>query len=160
MTQYIKGFLKSCARKSFFVATPVHPLPYKIAARQVKTIYPAPGIPTPPQAKALMDSLAGSLGLKAGSASYGKEVGWIVQNSPQERNRILNSKDPYVKFYREENPLYVEGHGLMTLIPFTIQNGLYAVGKIAGRKYRKMWRRMRCSSPILQALPKLRTTSN
>lgn len=141
--QNVKGFFKSGCRRSFFVATPVHPVPYKIAAKQVGTIYPYPGKPIPAPVRSLMNSLSETLGLANGAGEFEKKVGWIVRDSPQRRERILKSKDPITQFYLEQNPGYVNGNGMMMVIPFTLRNGFHSLLNLARRRGRKLWNKLR-----------------
>ncbi len=154
LPQYLKGFAMSGFRRSFFVATPVHPVPYKIAAKQCKTIYPAPGQEIPTSIRTLMDSLSDKLGLAPGSGEFEKKVGWIVRDSQQRRERVLKSKDPLVQFYLKQNPGYVKGNGMMMIVPFSLRNAIYAVSNMAGKNLHKAWNRIRFGGISLAGSPR------
>lgn len=137
-------YIKNGFRRSMFVATPVHPAPYMVANRSLLTMYPRPGQRIPQRVFGIMDQLSDNLGLESGSGEtpFVKKVGWIVRNTPTQKERIDNSQEPGIRFYCEQNPMYSHGNGLMILIPFSIANGAFGLGVNLLRRARKIFKAM------------------
>ena len=51
-----------------------------------------------------------------------RQVGWITKESAEDRGFWRNHTHPTVNFYVETNPGYVNGNGLLTLVPLTFGN--------------------------------------
>ena len=141
--QCAKNYVFSGFRKSWFVATPIHPNPYCSAAKQLYEMYPRPAEPISPKISQLMDKISEGLQLKDGcdSLPYQKTVGWVVRKHPGKAVRVLDMNDPYVRFYLENNPSYEEGTGMLMMIPMSIMNGVWGLGNMLRRKFRRAFRR-------------------
>lgn len=131
-------YLKNFFRKMYFVATPVHPNPYCVAARQMYSMYPHPHRPTPGKIQSLMDQISRSLHLgEEEENSLIKKVGWVVKDRSEQRRRILESKDEFVRYYLSQNPDYTEGKGMLMLVPICIMNGVWTLKSLFSRKLRR-----------------------
>jgi hypothetical protein len=145
--------------EAYFLATPINPVAYAIGYRNAAELYPRPGVPTPDHVLQIMDSLTDSLGLQQASEtnSFVKQVGWRVRLDAVRMRRLERSRDAGIRFYLEQNPGFVEGHGMMMLAPATVGNGLRTAGKQAKRmlhgRFRKfVFRSPRVIRPILAAM--------
>ena len=132
---YIKGGF----RRSWFVATPIHPIPYSVAVNSLYKMYPVPSQPLPQNVASIMEQMSTALGLKdvKGANSLVKKVNWIVRQNHGKKARYQASKQPAIQFYCRENPDYDQGNGLMILIPFSIMNGVWGLGKNLHRLVRR-----------------------
>ncbi|MEM7038175.1 MAG: hypothetical protein AAF570_14420 [Bacteroidota bacterium] len=142
----LKEFVRSGFKKSYFVATPVHPNAYCSAARQMRRLYPRPNQPLTQKSNGNMSKISKALGLQPSfnGSHWSQKVGWIVRNSPEQTQRIKNSDDPYVQFYLENNPGYAEGNGMLMVVPIAVDNGVWAVYNMLRKAFRRPKRHRRC----------------
>ena len=134
-----KAYFKSGCKRSFFLATPIHPNPYCAALRSGVSVYPHPKKETPSRVLELMDKLSAALNIsQVGVHSrYEKEVGWIVRENPAKRARVLARTDPASRFYLEQNPDYHLGNGMMMVIPVHPLQGIRVLAAFARRALRR-----------------------
>jgi hypothetical protein len=135
----LKAYIRTGFRKAWFVATPIHPTPYRIAVRHLHAIYPHPNRPMGPKEQKLLSEISSSLQLEQGGQGLPlqKKVGWITRETPARRERIAGSPDESVRFYLSQNPHYQEGMGMIMVIPVTVRNGLSMLHTFLFRKIRK-----------------------
>lgn len=112
-------------RPFYIFAALTHPSSYTFLAHYAPTIWPhvhAPRLPDKVQMQ--MEELADAFGLERIDPDDGsvRRVNWITIESEEERERWRTSRRPDTRFYIRSNPGYVEGHGLVTLIPVTASN--------------------------------------
>lgn len=114
-----KAYIKSGFRKSYFLATPIHPNPYCVIYNHGLSVYPNPDRETPAPIISLMDQLSDALQIdRVGVHSrFEKKVGWIVRENPGKRAQIASRTDAASQFYLSQNPEYFKGHGMMMLVP-------------------------------------------
>jgi hypothetical protein len=91
----------------------VHPSAYVSICRHSAEVWPRPEAPTPPRMQALMHSLTRQFGLTVHDGIA--EVGWIAKGDCSPK-RI----DPLAAYYLARNPGYVNGQGLMTVLPVNV----------------------------------------
>jgi len=66
-----------------------------------------------------------------------RRVGWITRDTEVERNYWLNCQKPASQFFVRTNPGYVEGNGLLTLVPFdgpNLSEGMRRFGASQARR--------------------------
>jgi hypothetical protein len=103
---------------SIFAAL-THPSSYTFLSHYAPVIWPRAHVPTPPQVQRQMEELADAFGLERVDPANPmvRRVNWITRETEQERERWRASRRVNARFYLRANPGYVEGHGLVTLIP-------------------------------------------
>lgn len=127
----LKFSLKKGIPEAYYMATPIHPLPYYLVCRDTALVYPQPGIETPAYILAVKTELSKSLQLPAVSATnqFVKKVGWIVKETPAQALRVERSKNPWFQFFLDVNPTYSAGNGLLWLAPATAKNAVLSAVK-------------------------------
>lgn len=129
--------------ESFFFASMVYPASYAMAAKYAPRIWPTLRQPTPADKQALIFELAASFHLAPVSpaAPYVRHVGWITRESGHQPrwNKAVN---PHAVYFIGENPTFVQGHGLLTLMPASLIDICRAVARLLiGRSKRLRPRR-------------------
>ena len=134
-----KSYFKFGRRESFFLATPIHPNPYCLAARQMYEMYPHPNRKTPQNVVQVLEKLSEALGLESRSEEnvFLKKVGWIVRNRPMNKKKCHGTSNEFAQFYLQQNPNYAKGDGLMMLIPFRWMNLYWVMGNVFKRMISK-----------------------
>jgi hypothetical protein len=115
----LRLWLQAPQRRWSIFAALTHPSSYTFLSHYAPVIWPQPEQPTPPDVQRQMQELADAFGLErvdSGNAMV-RQVNWITRETEQERLRWLASRRNNTRFYMRANPGYVEGHGLLTLIP-------------------------------------------
>jgi hypothetical protein len=114
--------------------------PYLLTARNLREYYPSPLRVLPPDIRELRDAL--------GRIYYGEdyecERGTVRKPSRKLAAPLLDVADVddlHVRFYVEQNPRYVDGHGLLIVQPATLANALAFAGIQLGRLVRRVWGR-------------------
>ncbi|MEM7039705.1 MAG: hypothetical protein AAF570_22215 [Bacteroidota bacterium] len=134
----LKCYLKLGFPEGYFVATPIHPVPFLIAQRSCKEIFPHPTQPTPPHIGQVLGQIAQSFGMErdANSGKFVVNVGWIVKQNEAKRQKIAESEDPLIRYYLAQNPGYAKGNGLLVISPGSLRN-------LIGSSWRLMMKRLR-----------------
>jgi len=124
--------------ETYFLATPVHPVPYALACRHLAQVFPRPERRTPPRFRAVLADLNRDLhlGPSVDGRPFARKVGWIVRSSESGRRRLESSPDPWVRFYLRHNPGYANGDGMLVIAPFNLQNGWYGTWGLMRRRIR------------------------
>jgi len=135
----------------FYLGSLVHPSSYHAFARFAARIYPGRD-GTPPRLHALLTELGDAFGLAPVDPSRPlvRRVGWITRDTEVERDYWQRCDKPTVRFFVEANPGYVEGHGLLTLVPFDLASGVVSVWRFIRGRIR---RRLTAASVHLRRLP-------
>ncbi len=112
-------WLQAPRRRWCIFAALTHPSSYTFLSHYAPVIWPQPGTPTPPQVQRQMEELADQFGLERVDPDNPmvRRVDWITIETAEERRRWQSSRRPNTRLYLRSNPGYVEGHGLVTLIP-------------------------------------------
>lgn len=129
-------WLQAPRRSWCIFAALTHPSSYTFLSHYAPVIWPRVGTPTPPQVHRQMEQLADAFGLERVDEHNPmvRRVNWITLESEEERERWRTSRRPNARFYMRSNPGYVEGHGLVTLIPMDGPILLRALGNfLVGR---------------------------
>lgn len=108
----------------YYLGSFVHPSVLYMLSRYFGKCYPAANKPLPDVTKELMLELASIFGLAPVEKQNAlvRKVGWITKESAEDRNFWQNHTNEVVKFYIQTNPGYVNGNGLLTLVPLTFGN--------------------------------------
>lgn len=125
----------------------VHPSAYVSLCRHSPEVWPRPEVPTPPRIQALMHSLTRQFGLVAQDGIA--EVGWIAKGDCSPKRL-----DPLAEFYLARNPGYVNGQGLMTVLP--VRTGQLAQGMVRFGQHllrRRVRRSARGGTPTTTVAP-------
>jgi hypothetical protein len=112
-------WLRAPQRQWCIFAALTHPSSYTFLSRYAPVIWPHPGHPTPPQVRQQMEELADAFGLERVHAhdAMVRRVDWVTRETEDERRRWQFSPRPTTRLFLRANPGYVDGHGLVTLIP-------------------------------------------
>jgi len=135
----------------FYLGSLVHPSSYHAFARFAARIHPGLN-ETPPRLQKLLTDLGDAFGLSVVDPERPlvRKVGWITRDTEVERDYWQRCEKPTVRFFVEANPGYVEGHGLLTLVPFDVRSGLIGIGRFLRGRLR---RRLTALSVHLRRLP-------
>jgi GNAT superfamily N-acetyltransferase len=130
-------------RDGFLLATLVHPSSYRMIASAAHQMYPNPDrAPVPDHMESLMQSAAASFGVKRiypddPVRSLIVNCGWVTRETIRKGR---GWEHPHSVYFRELNPGYTEGHGLLTLVPGDANNLLRSfvpyAWKVAMRPFR------------------------
>jgi hypothetical protein len=148
----LKFQLATFMRKGYFLATPVHPTPYRIGLAQLPEVWPHPEKETPAKIQRTIELLKSTMELERAenSGELSCKVGWQVKESQILKDRIQSSKDPATRFYLSQNPNYSDGNGMLMVVPLTFKtyySGL--LGLIKKRVNRRVsWRKVSISIPV------------
>lgn len=109
-------------RPVYYLGSLVHPSSYHGLSRYVKTIWPNPFLDTPAHIVTFLCDLADEFHLEPANPDNPlvRQVGWCTRDTDAEREYWKTCPKPTVRFFVETNPGYSQGHGLLTLIPFSL----------------------------------------
>lgn len=108
-------------RRFCIFAALTHPSSYTFLSHYAPVVWPhATRKEIPPHIMERMEELAGCFHLDRVDPSdpLVRRVDWITLESEEERQRWMASRRRDTRFYLDHNPGYVEGHGMLTYIPF------------------------------------------
>ncbi|MCA9704607.1 MAG: hypothetical protein KDK70_02020 [Myxococcales bacterium] len=95
-----------------------NPATYRTIARHADMVWPHWERPTPPHVEHLMGELAAQFGLRPVEERPGVyHVGWRTRQDEAEALGWQQSTHPAARLYVDRNPGYVDGHGLLLLVP-------------------------------------------
>ncbi|HYO51465.1 cyclic nucleotide-binding domain-containing protein [Archangium sp.] len=131
--------LRNPGRRTFFLSSPVHPSSYSLVANHFGEVWPRRETEVPPELLAFMDELATEFGLEKEDPAHPlvRHVGWRTRETEMEREYWLHCDKPAARFFIEANPGYVEGHGLVTVVPITLSNIANTIRSMGQRKLRQ-----------------------
>lgn len=120
----IKYRIRHPFREVYYLGSFVHPSVLYMFSRYFNQYYPRGNSPVPNKTKEFMLELANIFHLEpiAQQDVLVRNVGWITNDSDADRHFWLNHTNPIVKFYIRINPGYINGNGLLTLVPLTFSN--------------------------------------
>lgn len=112
-------WLQAPRRDWCIFAALTHPSSYTFLSHYAPVLWPRADLPTPPAVQRQMDELADAFGLERADPANAmvRRVNWVTRETEHERLQWRASRRPNARFYLRTNPGYVEGHGLVTLIP-------------------------------------------
>lgn len=106
----------------FYLGCLVHPSSYTIFANNAAAVWPSRNAEIPEDLFDLMMRLGETFHLEMVDPSRPlvRKVGWITRENDAERRYWQTCDFPGARYYIEQNPGYVQGHGLLTLVPFDL----------------------------------------
>ena len=127
----------------YYLGSFVHPSVLYMFSRYFSEYYPRAVTPIPEPIKTFMLELANVFHLQpvAGQNVLVRQVGWITKESSQDRQFWHNHTNPVVRFYIETNPGYVNGNGLLTLVPLTFGNIFMSLLRFIKNKWTRRFSR-------------------
>ncbi|HVG62913.1 MAG TPA: cyclic nucleotide-binding domain-containing protein [Hyalangium sp.] len=144
--------LKNPGRQVYYLGALVHPSSYTLMAHHFGTLWPQREKDTPPKLLTFMDALAQEFGLERVSPEHPlvRRVGWRPRDTEAEREYWQHCDKPAARFYLEANPGYVEGHGLLTMVPLSTANVMQLMRTVCKRKLRQP---MEAARSLVRRLP-------
>jgi hypothetical protein len=110
-------------RPVLYIGMLVHPSSYCLLAERFPVVLPGRSRPVPPDAARAMAAFADDLGeLAVAGDPLLRRVEWITLQNEAETEMWRASRHPDARFYRERNPDFGQGVGLLTLVPLTAVN--------------------------------------
>lgn len=117
----LRVWLRQPWRQFCIFAALTHPSSYTFLSHYAPVIWPhATRKDIPADVMQRMEHLAESFHLERVDPANPlvRHVNWVTLETEEERNRWLASKRRDTRFYLDNNPGYVHGHGMLTYIPF------------------------------------------
>ena len=141
LNEAIKYRLRHPFCSLYYLGSFVHPSVLYMFSRYFSEYYPRADSPLPDTIKKFMLELANIFHIKAveGRSFLARQVGWITKESDEDRKYWQQNTNPMVKFYIHTNPGYIDGNGLLTLVPLTFSNITMSLIRFIKRK---LWRRL------------------
>lgn len=127
---------------AYLFACFVHPSAYVSLCRHAPEVWPRPDQETPPKMRALMHSLTRQFGIDVQDGIA--QVGWIARADSKPRKL-----DPLAAYYLARNPGYVDGQGLVTVVPLGSAGLVQGIAHLARHRWRR--RRSRGASGTVEA---------
>lgn len=108
----------------YYLGTLVHPSSYHLFCKYFSRVFPLPERETPTDMLGVARDLADSFADPPVRADdpYVRDVGWITVETPQEKALNRRGNQPDVEFFKQRNPGYERGHGLVVVVPITFGN--------------------------------------
>ena len=128
----------------YYLGSFVHPSVLYMFSRYFSQYYPRADTRIPESIKAFMLELARAFHIEETDDpnELVRDVGWITKESREDRCFWQNHENPVVKFYIKTNPGYVNGNGLLTLVPLTFSNTFLSLMKFMSNKLARLfWKR-------------------
>jgi hypothetical protein len=139
-------------RSAWYLGSLVHPSSYHAFARFTAEIWP-----NAERANLLrfMCELGDEFGLEVvdESTPLVRHVGWITQDTEMERTYWRTCDKPTVAAFVRANPLYSQGHGLLTLVPMGTSALLRSVANFVANRVKL---KLASAHVLLQRLPGFR----
>lgn len=112
--------------------------PYLLVARCTKEFYPGPDAPTP-QA---FQNLIQHLGKTYYPDTFDSESGTVIKPANLIKEHVAPIKQahlrkPYIRYYAEANPGYMQGNGLIMAFPFNWKNTIFITKQLLRFKFRR-----------------------
>jgi hypothetical protein len=119
--ELLKYRLSHPTENIFYLGMLVHPSSYVVFARYFDEMYPKNGCDIPEDRYRLMVNMADFFAVPPVDPSDPliRNIGWRTR---EEKLYWRSTNDPDVTFFRNRNPEYGLGHGLVILVPITISN--------------------------------------
>jgi hypothetical protein len=130
LTYSLRQKLRHPVTPVYYLGTLVHASSYHLLCKYFPRVYPSPGRPMPGGMRGLAVGLVESFDKPAVDRGdpLVRDVGWITLESPQEAALNRESGLPDIRYFLERNPGYVQGHGLVVLVPLGLFDILGAMG--------------------------------
>jgi hypothetical protein len=117
----LRLWLRQPWRRFCIFAALTHPSSYTFLSHYAPVIWPhATHKEIPADVMARMEHLAECFHLERVDPANPlvRHVNWVTLETEEERSRWMASKRRDTRFYLDNNPGYVQGHGMLTYIPF------------------------------------------
>ena len=136
-SEAIKYRIKHPFCETYYLGTFVHPSVLYMFSRYFSQYCPHANAFIPSQIKDLMLELANIFNLEPVDKQdvLVRKVGWVTNESAEDRDFWQNHTNPIVKFYIKTNPGYINGNGLLTLVPLTFGNIFISLTKFLKNKF-------------------------
>lgn len=141
----LRLWLRQPWRQFCIFAALTHPSSYTFLSHYAPVIWPhATHKDIPADVMQRMEHLAESFHLERVDPANPlvRHVNWVTLETEEERNRWLASKRRDTRFYLDNNPGYVQGHGMLTYIPFNGSILLRSLVRFVAGRGRKITRLM------------------
>lgn len=141
----LRAALRRPGRALYALSTPIHPASYRQVVRFAEATWPSPHAPTPDDARAFVLDLAEQFGYRRvpGRDPWVREIGWRTRESAEDRRSWAASADPAVRLFLALNPDYAAGHGLLTVVPFSVGGLIGSAGRYGWATLRSALRHRR-----------------
>jgi len=108
----------------YYLGCFVHPSVFYMFSRYFQEYYPHTDTVIPERIKALMLELAKMFNIEPVDApdSLVRRVGWRTKESAEDRGFWQHHAHPMVRYYIKTNPGYINGNGLLIMVPLTFGN--------------------------------------
>lgn len=145
LEQCLRLCIRHLGKPKLIFACPIHPSSYWGVTRRAPRSWPRPDMTTPASVHAAMMELADAFGLPpvADADPMVRRVGWITRETADDRNFWADHSAPLVRYYRQLNPDYASGNGLLFVAPLTIELVVVGAWRQLGDVVRKAWRSLR-----------------
>lgn len=108
----------------YYLGTLVHTSSYHLFCKYFSRVYPHPELETPTDIQEIVRELVETFPEPAvlPTDPFVRQDGWVTIETPQEKalNEQVDRAD--VRFFKERNPGYPRGHGLVVVVPMTWGN--------------------------------------
>ncbi|WP_223427454.1 hypothetical protein [Tateyamaria pelophila] len=108
----------------YYVGTLVHTSSYAMACKNFSRVYPHPDHETPTVIQEVARELINSFSAPPVTETdpFVRNVGWVTIEAPHEKAPSRLDDQRFVQFFKERNPDYAKGHGLVVVVPITVGN--------------------------------------
>ncbi|HEY8206050.1 MAG TPA: cyclic nucleotide-binding domain-containing protein, partial [Myxococcaceae bacterium] len=134
----LRALLANPGRRFYYLGSLVHPSSYSLFAKYFGEVWPRREAQTPAELQSFMEELAAEFGLEKVDEARPlvRKVGWKTRETEAEREYWQHCDKPSARYFIEANPGYVEGTGLVTVVPVTASNLLTMLRNVCERKLR------------------------
>lgn len=129
--ELVKYKLQHPSEPMYFLGMLVHPSSYVVFARCFKHVFPRHDQDIPDQEYRFMLALADEFGVPPVDRSDPliRDIGVTTRRA---KHFWETSEDPDIAFFRQRNPGYHQGHGLLVLVPITLLELVQSVPRNIG----------------------------
>jgi CRP-like cAMP-binding protein len=136
LRKLIEHLVQHPGRPVYYLGSLVHPSSYSLFTKYAEEVWPNATTPVPADIGQFMSQLADDFGIPVVDPKHPlvRQVGWITRETDVERRYWRHCDRPAARFFISENPGYVDGHGLVTVVPIRLAPLLRVAGRIAVSK--------------------------
>jgi CRP-like cAMP-binding protein len=118
LTKILEHAVRHPGKPLYYLGSLVHPSSYAGFAKYAHELWPSPTTRLPADLERFMCDMADEFGLPVVDPRHPlvREVGWITRETDVERRYWRHCDRPPARFFIAQNPGYVRGHGLVTMI--------------------------------------------
>ena len=126
--------LRYPTRPIWFFACFVHPSAYVSCIRHAPELWPRPGEEAPASMTGLMQSVVEAFHMTPTDRPGVFQVGWITRGA-HAPGRVC----PEAAWYMDRNPGYLDGHGLLTVMPVSLNHLAAAALSVARSRLARLF---------------------